>query len=161
MSTVLSCMLGTRNNPTKASPNEKPRRLRAGIWARTSMDPRRAPEASAMEAELQGVGGSRRSVGQHPEGAECTAGLEGGLRMTGERGRPAGLGTWWWRSVFRKSSRRQRGAQTQGMRLGETRWRLKPDLRQGTFVVWAKGSRFLGGGFSSKKLEDGDDRPGP
>lgn len=75
--------------------------------------------------------------------------------MTGERGRPAGLGMWWGRSVFRKSSRRQRGGdRPKEMRLEETSVEAKADLRQGTFVVGAKGSRFLGGGFSSKKLED-------
>lgn len=41
--------------------------------------------------------------------------------MTGERGRPAGLGMWWGRSVFRKSSRRQRGGdRPKEMRLEET-----------------------------------------
>lgn len=81
--------------------------------------------------------------------------------MPGERGRPLGWARGAGDLCLERALGGSVGAQTQGRRLGETRGRLKPDLRQGTFVVWAKGSRFLGGGFSSKKLEDGGDRPGP
>lgn len=94
-----------------------------------------------MEAELQGVGGSRRSVGQHPEGAECTAGLEGGLRMTGERGRPAGLGTWWWRSVFRKSSRRQRGGTDPGNEAGRDQVEAKAGSEAGYICGMGEGEQ--------------------
>lgn len=79
--------------------------------------------------------------------------LEGGLCVTGKRGRPTGLGTWWWRSVFGiELSEAAWGADPRKRGRKRPVWRLKLDLKRGIYGMG--GGRHLGGGFNSKNLED-------
>lgn len=80
------------------------------------------------------------------------AGLEGGLCVTGKRGRPAGLGMWWWRSVFGiELSEAAWGTDPRKQGWKRSVWKLKLDLK---WEIYGMGEGSLLGGFNSKRLED-------
>lgn len=75
------------------------------------------------------------------------AGLEGGLCVTGKRGRPAGRGMWWWRSVFGiELSEAAWGTDPRKPGWKRSVWKLKLDLK---WEIYGMGEGSLLGGFSS------------